>query len=130
GHRGVCSRGHSVRPAGARQGGCCSGCGQGRGPRYTPSGDGDNIIPRAQIVGAGSARGASEKPYRLWLPSQNGLVADPPQRHRTTTSAGRPSFRAGTASSRPSGVTILTGPSTIRGPLGLVVIRVASMVQQ
>src|SRR5437773_8554712 len=75
----------------------------------------DNIIRCAYAVGGG----ASEKPFRLCVPSQNGFVAEPPQRHRTTTSAGLPSLRGGTGSSRPSGVTMRTGPCTIRGPLGL-----------
>src|SRR6266540_3872583 len=75
----------------------------------------DNIIPCAYAVGGG----ASEKPFRLCVPSQNGFVADPPHRHRTTTSAGLPSLRGGGDSSRPSGVTIRAGPWTMSGPLGL-----------
>src|SRR6266480_7516279 len=79
----------------------------------------DNIIRCAYAVGGG----ASEKPFRLCVPSQNGFVADPPHRHRTTTSAGLPSLRGGGDSSRPSGVTIRTGPWTTRGPfvLGVMV---------
>src|SRR2546426_3230762 len=65
GHRGFTSLRHCAPPSGARQGAGCSGCGQGRLPRHTPSRDGDNIILRAQIVGARSAGGASEKPFRL-----------------------------------------------------------------
>src|SRR5436190_12773986 len=75
----------------------------------------DNIIRCAYAVGGG----ASEKPFRLCVPSQNGFVADPPHRHRTTTSAGLPSLRGGGDSSRPSGVTIRAGPWTMSGPLGL-----------
>src|SRR5204862_4914202 len=53
---------------------------------------------------------------RLCVPSQNGLVAEPPHLHRTTTSAGLPSFRGGGVNSRPSGVTIRTGPAMMSGP--------------
>src|SRR6266550_7315617 len=74
----------------------------------------DNIIRCAYAVGGG----ASEKPFRLCVPSQNGFVADPPHRHRTTTSAGLPSLRGGGDSSWPSGVTTRAGPWTTSGPLG------------
>src|SRR6185436_9384851 len=33
---------------------------------------------------AGSASFAPEKPFFLWVPSQNGLLAEPPQRHNAT----------------------------------------------
>ncbi len=53
---------------------------------------------------------------RLCEPSQNGFVADAPQRHRTMTCAGVPSLRGGTGISEPSGAVMRAGPATISGP--------------
>src|SRR5260370_11364301 len=69
------------------------------------------IIRQAQIVGAA---GASENPTRLCEPSQNGLVAELPQRHNFTSGAGDPSLRGGIGRAFPSGPTTPTGPSTTR----------------
>src|SRR5207245_11530271 len=83
GHRALSTLRHLAPPFG------------GRGGR-----NGDNIIPPAYAVGAGLPGAGSEKPFRLLVASQDGLVAEPPQRHRPTTSAGRPSFRGATGSFR------------------------------
>lgn len=47
----------------------------------------------------------------LCVPSQYGLMADPPQRHRATVSRSR-------GSGTPSGVTISKSPRTSSGPFG------------
>src|SRR5258708_31116103 len=65
------------------------------------------IIRQAQIVGAA---GASENPTRLCEPSQNGLVAELPQRHNFTSGAGDPSLRGGIGRALPSRPTPPTGP--------------------
>src|SRR6266853_150580 len=82
------------------------------------------IIRQAQIVGAA---GASENPTRLCEPSQNGLVAELPQRHNFTSGAGDPSLRGGIGRSLPSGPTTRTGPSTKSGPFILGVIMTSVM---
>src|SRR5205807_10087447 len=91
------------------------GAGAGR-PRRPKSAS--NIIRPAQPVGAGE----SVNPIRLCVPSQNGFVAEPPQRHSTTTCAGEPSFRGGIGSGLPSGPSTRIAPATTRGPFGLGVI--------
>src|SRR5439155_26452588 len=84
------------------------------------------IIRRAQIVGGA---GASENPTRLCEPSQNGLVAELPQRHSFTTAAGEPSFWGGIGRSLPSGPTTRTGPATTSGPFALGVIMTSVMAR-
>jgi len=50
----------------------------------------------------------SEKPFRLWDPSQKGLFEEPPHRQRNTGSSGLLIF--------PSEPLIRFGPVTLRGP--------------
>src|SRR5260370_42714715 len=71
------------------------------------------IIRQAQIVGAA---GASENPTRLCEPSQNGLVAELPQRHNFTSAAGDPSLRGGIGRVLPSRAAPPTGPPPPSGP--------------
>src|ERR1700719_2777531 len=66
-----------------------------------------------------TANSAPWNPMRLWVPSQNGLLTDPPQRHKEN--AGLPVRSnllplASTKSTEPSGA------STRYGPLGFTVI--------
>ena len=76
-----------------------------------------------QTFGTGGGRSFAvtvlEKPVRLWLPSQNGLLADWPQRQsEITVLPARPK-------EAPAGSRISKSPSMRRGPLLLQVILVA-----
>lgn len=63
---------------------------------------------------------APMNPMRLWVPSQNGLMTDPPQRHKATR--GNPSgvvflFASGISIGFPSASTSLKSPMIQYGPL-------------
>src|SRR5215469_16888354 len=79
----------------------------------------------AQILGFGAGRSRattwSVKPLVLCEPSQNGLLAEWPQRHRLM--AVRPASPNGW----PCGSTISKSPSILMGPLLLMVILVAAI---
>src|ERR1017187_3318915 len=68
-----------------------------------------------QILGAGAGRSRattwSENPHRLWLPSQNGLLAECPQRHSEIT------VRPASPNALPDGSRISKSPSIRMGPL-------------
>jgi hypothetical protein len=51
---------------------------------------------------------AASKPIFEWVPSQNGLVVEPPQRH---SAIGRPS--SGSSNSLPSASMMRIGPVTL-----------------
>src|SRR5438876_6209353 len=67
-----------------------------------------------------TAASAAWKPILLWVPSQNGLVTDPPHRH----SANRGPFPL-VSTLLPLTSTNSTSPSTRYGPLGLMLILTA-----
>jgi hypothetical protein len=70
---------------------------------------GDNIHPRSRGFRAGSAPPGARKPISLWVPSQNGRIADLPHRHSATVPR-RASMRA------PSWVRISKSPRISSGP--------------
>src|SRR5439155_11156367 len=80
--------------------------------------------------GSGGRWGRRRRPLGFCVPAQNGFGGAPPTRDRRTTSPRPPILRGGTGSSRPSGVTIFTGPCTTSGPFGFGVIRVSSGMPQ
>src|SRR5579864_822885 len=66
-----------------------------------------------------TANSAAWKPRRLWAPSQNGLLTDPPQRHKEK--AGLP-VRSNLLPLISTNSTVPSAASTRYGPLGLTVI--------
>lgn len=66
----------------------------------------------------------SSQHVRLWAPSQNGFMAERPQRQRKQ----RPSSELFTISF-PSGVCKRTSPSMTNGPFGLTVTMISGMMQ-
>src|SRR5215217_5145253 len=67
-----------------------------------------------------TALSAARKPIFEWVPSQNGLFCDPPQRHSATVARS-------VRNSLPSASSSTTGPLTRYGPLSRAVIFVRSI---
>ena len=76
--------------------------------------------------GGGSSRATqtSEKPSRLWLPSQNGLLAECPHRHSEMT------LRPASPNIWPAGSEISNSPSMRNGPWlrGVILVAIGWMV--
>src|SRR3712207_5106313 len=75
----------------------------------------DHILPPS----CQTALSAARKPAFEWVPSQNGLFVDPPQRHSATVARLARNSLPSASSSR-------TGPFTKYGPLSRAVIFVCS----
>src|ERR1700675_3644411 len=72
-----------------------------------------------------TASSAPWKPMRLWVPSQKGLLTEPPQRQREN--AGLPVRSYGVPLASTSS-TVPSGASTRKGPLGRTVIFTCAIV--